>query len=247
MAGVLVPSFAAVGTAPEPSRAQDVGGLVQGTEAGEDPIAVDPPSTLRDQGDRLGRSDFASAPPRAARISAREGAGLTAIPGVEESDHDVIVEFRDGLARVAVDVRLASRARYPAEVRYRLPRPRGARLTHLSVCIEDRCEDGAPAPAPDRQRYDERLRARPLESEFSVDTDCLRGDRGRPVDPLAGSGSAPRPAHRETSLRRSRSRTRRHRPISFASSREGPAARANPPSHGCFGLREHRGKRFALH
>ncbi|NIR58512.1 MAG: hypothetical protein GWO02_02840, partial [Gammaproteobacteria bacterium] len=85
---------------------------------------------------------------------------VTAIPAVRETHHAVSVNLEDGLAIVDVELTFASRARHPAEMKYRLQLPEGAALASLRACISDRCREGLALGDAGRKAYDDALRAR---------------------------------------------------------------------------------------
>ncbi|MEM9071199.1 MAG: vWA domain-containing protein [Myxococcota bacterium] len=94
-------------------------------------------------------------------VESTRGEVLWAIPGVREAEHRIDITLRDGLAIVDTEIRLISRARYPAEARYRIPLPADAVPVSLEVCREEHCrtarESGAAA-------YFDVVRAAPQEA-----------------------------------------------------------------------------------
>lgn len=112
-------------------------------------IAADPFATGEHDPLGIDRSDGleATVPTRAAdevreRVPVQHGEVLSAIAGVRESAHDVIVRLAHGLAFVETTLRFTSSARYPAEARYRLAVPEGASLAALEVCNAHGCRPG---------------------------------------------------------------------------------------------------------
>jgi hypothetical protein len=107
-----------------------------------DPLGVDAQSDV---------SDVASDSPQMRRaaphiVRPQVGEVLTAISGVRERGHDVRVALEDGLARVTIQLRFRSTARFPAEIRYRLPTPPRSGLVALSVCVAGRCQESTDDP-----------------------------------------------------------------------------------------------------
>jgi hypothetical protein len=144
-----------------------------------DPIAVD-----RDLSSRQRASFDSTLGPRPPAVGAAAGQALTAIPGVREARHEVRVELLHGLADVRVELELTSRARHPAEVKYRLAVPAGARIASLEVCVEARCRQGTLDPAPDRRAsYEEAVRARGPGEAIPVAIAAIEIDeRGTAID-----------------------------------------------------------------
>lgn len=94
-------------------------------------------------------------------IPVQRGPVLAAIAGVHETRHETEVTLDHGLAAVRTELRFASRARYAAEVRYRLPVPPGAALAALEVCNRHGCRQGAgDASETPLSAYDDAVRAR---------------------------------------------------------------------------------------
>ena len=172
---------------PGMAAAQDLDDLVRTDPFSDDPIGVDAQSDLhRIPVPRAG----ADAPldlthgPVPPSVEPAEGAVLTAIPGVRETDHAVRVELADGLARVRTELRFVNGARYPAEVWYRLAVPEGAALSSLRVCTTaDRCRDAVPdASGGVLSAYDDAVRARGSASADAAlpiaQAEMVRDERG---------------------------------------------------------------------
>lgn len=147
--------------APPIAGAQDGGvGLPDWVEADpfsggrDDPIGID-------RADRL-ETVSPTRPGEALQpnVPVQHGEVLSAIAGVREREHTMEVRLEHGLARVDVSMTFASRARYPAELRYRLPVPRGASLARLEVCNAAGCTDGRVDETPGPLGpYDDAVRA----------------------------------------------------------------------------------------
>jgi hypothetical protein len=106
----------------------------------DDPLGVGDVGTLRDVQVRAPRSERTEA----LRVPPVVGEVLTAIPGVRETSHRVDVRWVQGLALVREEIVLRSTADHVAEARVRLPRPEGAWLVSLEVCVDDRCVAAEP-------------------------------------------------------------------------------------------------------
>ncbi|MCU0673300.1 MAG: VWA domain-containing protein [Myxococcota bacterium] len=113
----------------------------------DDPLGVGDVGTLRDVQVRAPRSERTEA----LRVPPMVGEVLTAIPGVRETSHRVDVRWVHGLALVREESVLRSSADHVAEARLRLPRPEGAWLVSLEVCVDDRCVAAEPDAST---RYD---------------------------------------------------------------------------------------------
>lgn len=147
--------------------------------------------------------------PRPPEVSVQDGEVLTAIAGVREIGHRVRVHLRDGLAEVGVEVRLFNRARYPAEVFYRLAVPADAALMGLEVCggaggpssAAARCRPGLPDRSPSgRSAYDDAVRAwAPLDTPAPAPIAHAALEPGAPAHVLLRA--APLPRLEEVSLR----------------------------------------------
>lgn len=142
------------------------------TEQADDPIGLD----ARDEELRTLRlpepEEIVEEP-----ISPREGAVLTAIPGVREVGHTIEIELRDGIAITREELRFTSSARLPAEVRYRLAVPDGAALVALEVCAEAGCRIGWP----------ERYRSSPLSAYDDAARGRGAGERALPIAHAQGT------------------------------------------------------------
>ncbi|MEM1414716.1 MAG: vWA domain-containing protein [Myxococcota bacterium] len=129
-----------------------------------DPLSTGQLDALREVPEPPAPPTAAELPPVAPGVEADEGAVLTAIPGVRETAHDVRVSLRrDGLAVVSVELRIASRSRFAAEVRYRLAVPPGAAPVSFEVCQGDEGPCRPASPDVPEGAYHAALGARPAD------------------------------------------------------------------------------------
>jgi hypothetical protein len=171
---------------PDPGRELE---LIETTERGEDPLGID------DSTRALERVELPK--PEAVLPSAQRGAALSAIPGVREQKHTLHVALDHGLATVEVRMTFLSVAKYPAEIAYRLPLPKGARLTRVSEQVEA-------IPIDDERGHALALRMGPIAKELHVEVAYvadapLHGGRAR--FRLEGRGYDPNLAPTELTLR----------------------------------------------
>lgn len=170
---------------PDPGRELDA---IEATERGEDPLGID--ESTRE----LAKTVIPA--PKPVLPAPQQGAALSSIPGVGERRHAVRIELDHGLASVTVELSFVSTARHAAQIAYRLPLARGARLLALS--------DGVEASEIDDARgHALALRMGPITSELTVSVRYvveapLHGGRAR--FQLAGRGYDPNLAPSEISV-----------------------------------------------
>ena len=132
---------------PDPGRELE---LIESTERSEDPLGLD-----ESTGRALDRA-AARLKPHVEKVvlpTPERGAGLSAIAGIQETEHRQEVELREGLALVKVHSKLVSRAKHAAEVAYRLALPEHAVVSAVRVCSAGRCAVAAPGDARTRAPY----------------------------------------------------------------------------------------------
>lgn len=134
------PPEAAGATLPDDAAVQEALRTLGAASDEDDPLGVGDVGTLRDVQVRAPRTERTEA----LRVPPVVGEVLTAIPGVRETSHRVDVRWVQGLALVREEIVLRSTADHVAEARVRLPRPEGAWLASLEVCVADRCVAAEP-------------------------------------------------------------------------------------------------------
>jgi hypothetical protein len=166
--------------------------LVDTERHSDDPIGIDDESDLSSVPGPPGPAppetpdEIARRGPRPPTVRAADGQVVTAISAVRETHHAVDVTLEDGLAVVTVELTFSSRARHPAEVRYRLATPEGAALSSLRVCVSDRCRDGLSLGDAGRVAYDAAVRARGEDDAAPVAAaEHVRDERGEALSILA--------------------------------------------------------------
>jgi hypothetical protein len=173
---VLAACFSAIsawcdlGHAQPPDPGQELE-LIESTERGEDPLGID--DSTRD----LTRAAAAIAKPKEVLPTAQRGAALSAISGVRESTHELMVTLDHGLATVTVRMSFVSTAKYAAEIAYRLPLPDGARIKRVTENVEALTID-------DERGHALALRMGPITKELAVEVEYeaeapLHGGRAR--------------------------------------------------------------------
>ena len=196
----LIAVIVLAGPVPASAQAFPHDGLVESDPTATDPIGVDSDTDLSDvPGPPVAPApetdeEIARRGPRPPRASAQRGAVVAAISGVRETHHQVEVTLAGGLADVTTRMTFRSRARYPAEVGYRLAVPPGAALTELEVCLAGRCRGGirGETDGAGRRAYDDAVRARrgsnarnTHNTHGSHSTNVSRSPVGQPPDPIA--------------------------------------------------------------
>ncbi|MBW2464206.1 MAG: hypothetical protein JRH11_21335 [Deltaproteobacteria bacterium] len=193
----LIAVFVLAGPLSASAQAFPQDGLVESDPTATDPIGVDsdtdlsdvpgPPAPPAPETDE----EIARRGPHAPRASAQRGAVVTAISGIRETHHQVEVTLAGGLAHVTTLMTFRSRARYPAEVGYRLAVPAGAALTELEVCLAGRCRGGmrGESEGAGRRAYDDAVRARRGSNTGGTrstrGTNDFRGPGGDPPAPIS--------------------------------------------------------------
>ncbi|MEM9189347.1 MAG: vWA domain-containing protein [Myxococcota bacterium] len=148
------------------AAAQD--GLTEVGNDSADPIGVENQAGLGSIGNYEAPAPPADQPPEPPAVRPREGAVLTAISGVRETDHRVSIDLYAGLAEVDIELHFQSQARHPAELLYRVPLPVDARVANLEVCRGEACRRGLEDPdGQSRAGYLDALQARPSLDEAS--------------------------------------------------------------------------------